>query len=159
MHFPNAWCCFLLQITIRISILWLLTNFWVPLVTSTLLNSCRLWRISKEERLKLEQLVPLPICFNVNFEYESDLRSNKQYLSSSEKKACTGFESMTSAIPVQCSINISRSITEFLRACILSQKPNARNEIYKCLWESAEASYQHIVVRNVWAFSVSLNFR
>ena len=69
------------------------------------LNSCRLWRISKEERLKLEQLVPLPICFNVIFEYESDLRSNKYYLSSSEKKACTGFEPMTSAIPVQCSIN------------------------------------------------------
>ena len=62
---PNAWLCFPLQIAIRISILWLLTNFWVPLVTSTLLNSCKLWRISKEDRLKLDQLVPLPICFDV----------------------------------------------------------------------------------------------
>ena len=55
--------------------------------------------------LKLEQLVPRPIYFDVIFEYESDLRSNKQYLSRSEKKAWTGFEPMTSAIPVQCSIN------------------------------------------------------
>ena len=38
-------------------------------------------------------------------EYESDLRSNEHYLSSSEKKACTGFEPVTSAIPVQCSTN------------------------------------------------------
>ena len=44
-------------------------------------------------------------------EYESDLRSNEHYSSSSENKArkkiqaCTGFESMTSAIPVQCSTN------------------------------------------------------
>ena len=74
---------------------------WVPLVTSTLLNSCKLWRISKEERLRLEQLVPLPICFDAIFEYESDLRSNEHYLSSSEKKARTEFEPMTSAIPVQ----------------------------------------------------------
>ena len=40
---------------------------------------------------------------------ESDLSSNEHYLSSSEKKAwkkiqaCTEFEPMTSAIPVQCS--------------------------------------------------------
>ena len=46
-----------------------------------------------------------------NFEYESDLRSNEHYLSSSENKvskmvqACTGFEPMTSAISVQCSTN------------------------------------------------------
>ena len=44
-------------------------------------------------------------------EYESDLRSNEHYLSSSENKAwkkihaCTGFEPMTSAIPVQRSTN------------------------------------------------------
>ena len=44
-------------------------------------------------------------------EYESDLRSNEHYSSSSENKArkkiqaCTGFESMTFAIPVQCSTN------------------------------------------------------
>ena len=44
-------------------------------------------------------------------EYKSDLRSNEHYLSSNENKAwkkiqaCTGFESMTSAIPVQCSTN------------------------------------------------------
>ena len=31
---------------------------------------------------------------------ESDPRSNAHYLSSSEKKACTGFEPMTSAILV-----------------------------------------------------------
>ena len=44
-------------------------------------------------------------------EYESDLRSYEHYLSSSENKAwkkiqaCTGFEPMTSAMPVQCSTN------------------------------------------------------
>ena len=39
-------------------------------------------------------------------EYESDLRSNGHHFSSSENlnKACTGFEPMTSAIPVQRSI-------------------------------------------------------
>ena len=43
--------------------------------------------------------------------YESDLRSNEHYLSDDENKAwkkilaCTGFESMTFAIPVQCSTN------------------------------------------------------
>ena len=47
----------------------------------------------------------------VVFEYESDLRSNKHYLSSSENETwkkiqdCTGFEPMTSAIPVQRSTN------------------------------------------------------
>ena len=40
------------------------------------------------------------------YEYESNLRSNEQYLSSSEKKAlkkiqaCMGFELMSSTIPV-----------------------------------------------------------
>ena len=45
-------------------------------------------------------------------EYESDLPSYEHYLISNEKKAwkklrpaCTGFEPMTSAIPVQCSTN------------------------------------------------------
>ena len=41
-------------------------------------------------------------------EYESDLRSNEHYFSSSENmkiQACTGFEPMTFAIPVQRSIN------------------------------------------------------
>ena len=43
-------------------------------------------------------------------ENESDLRSYEHYLSSSERRpekiqACTGFEPMTSAIPVQCSTN------------------------------------------------------
>ena len=38
-------------------------------------------------------------------EYESDLCSNEHYLSSSENKACTGFESMNSVIPMQCSTN------------------------------------------------------
>ena len=31
---------------------------------------------------------------------ESDLRSDVHYLGSSENKACTGFEPMTSTIPV-----------------------------------------------------------
>ena len=137
---PNAWCCFLLQITIRISILWLLTNFWVPLVTSTLLNSCRLWRISKEERLKLEQLVPLRICFNVILEYESDLRSNKHYLSSSEKKACTGFEPMTSAIPVQCSINWANKPSGSWSLCWFQINP----ELKKCSLLPRSLSYSRL---------------
>ena len=55
----------------------------------------------------------LPADQNKHREYESDLRSNEHYSSSSEKnawkkkkiQACTGFEPMTSAIPVQCSTN------------------------------------------------------
>ena len=48
--------------------------------------------------------------------YESDLHSNEHYLRSSENKAgkkiqaCTGFESMTSAIPVQCSTNWANKV-------------------------------------------------
>ena len=44
-------------------------------------------------------------------EYESDLRINEDYYSSSENMACkknkayTGFKPMTTAIPVQCSTN------------------------------------------------------
>ena len=50
---------------------------------------------------------------NVN---ESDPRSNVHYLSSSENKAskkiqaCTGFESMTSAIPVQRSTKLTSQL-------------------------------------------------
>ena len=38
-------------------------------------------------------------------EYENDLRSNERDLSSGENQGCTGFEPMTSAIPVQRSTN------------------------------------------------------
>ena len=37
-------------------------------------------------------------------DYESDLRGNEHYLSSSVHY-CTGFEPMTSVIPMQCSTN------------------------------------------------------
>ena len=38
-------------------------------------------------------------------EYENDLRSNERDFSSGENQGCTGFEPMTSAIPVQRSTN------------------------------------------------------
>ena len=98
---------------------------------STSLNSCLLWRISKEKRLELEQLVPLPICFDVIF---------IPFLLFSFLFFFSFFF---------CIQNIPRSITEFLSTCILTQcEPNAKNEIYKWLRESAEASHQHIIVRN-----------
>ena len=56
-------------------------------------------------------------------EYESDLRSNEHYSSSSENKArkkiqaCTGFESMTFAIPVQCSTNWANKPTGSWSLC------------------------------------------
>ena len=92
-------------------------------------DSCKLWRIT------------LPICFDVTF---------IPFL----------LFSFFSFLQLKRIQNISRSITEFLSTCILSQcKPNARNMIYKCLQESVEASHQYVIVRNVWAFSASLNFR
>ena len=56
-------------------------------------------------------------------EYESDLRSNEHYLSSCENKAwkkiqaCTEFEPMTSAIPVQCSTNWANKPTGSWSLC------------------------------------------
>ena len=53
-------------------------------------------------------------------EYESDPRSNVHYLSSSENKAwkkiqaCTGFEPMTSVIPVQRSTNWANKLIRSL---------------------------------------------
>ena len=92
-------------------------------------DSCKLWRIT------------LPICFDVTF---------IPFL----------LFSFFSFLQLKRIQNISRSITEFLSTCILSQcKPNARNMIYKCLQESVKASHQYVIVRNVWAFSASLNFR
>ena len=48
---------------------------------------------------------------------ESDPRSNVHYLGSSENKACTGFEPMTSAIPVQRSTNWANKPTESWSWC------------------------------------------
>ena len=96
---------------------------------STSLNSCLLWRIYKEKRLELEQLVPLPICFDVIF---------IPFLIFSFLFFFFLF------LQLKRIQNIPRSITEFLTTCILSQcKPNAKNKIYKWLRESAEASHQH----------------
>ena len=55
-------------------------------------------------------------------ENESDLRSYEHYLSSSERRpekiqACTGFEPMTSAIPVQCSTNWANKPTGSWSLC------------------------------------------
>ena len=56
-------------------------------------------------------------------ECESDLRSNDHYLSSNENKpwkkiqACMGFESMTSAIPVQCSTSWTNKPTGSWSLC------------------------------------------
>ena len=43
---------------------------------------------------------------------KSNPRSNVHYLGSRENKACTGFEPMTSAIPVQRSTNWANKPTE-----------------------------------------------
>ena len=102
---------------------------------STSLNSCLLWRISKEKRLEIEHLVPLPICFDVIFIH---------FL------LFSFFSFFFLFLRLKRIQNIPRSITEFLSTCILSQcKPNARNETYKWLRESAEASHQHMIVWNV----------
>ena len=56
-------------------------------------------------------------------EYESDLRSNEHYLSSSQNKTWkkiqvfTGFESMTSVIPVQCFTNWANKPTVSWSLC------------------------------------------
>ena len=63
------------------------------------------------------------------FEYESDLRSNEQYSNSGEKKAwkkiqaCTGFEPMTFAIPVQCSTNWANKPTGSWSMCWFQINP------------------------------------
>ena len=65
----------------------------------------------------------------IKLEYESDLHSNEHYLSISEKKAwkkeaCTGFEPMTSVIPVQCSTNWANKPTGSWSPCWFQIKRN-----------------------------------
>ena len=67
----------------------------------------------------------------IKLDYESDLHSNEHNLSNSEKKAwkkkfqaCTGFESMTSTIPVQCSTNWANKPTGSWSLCWFQIKRN-----------------------------------
>ena len=68
----------------------------------------------------------------IKLDYESDLHSNEHYLSNSEKKtwkkkkiqACTGFEPMTSTIPVQCSTNWANKPTGSWSLCWFQIKRN-----------------------------------
>ena len=52
-------------------------------------------------------------------EYEIYLRNDKHYLRSSENKACTGFEPMTSVIPVQRSTNWAKTNFEYMKVICL----------------------------------------
>ena len=73
---------------------------------------------------------------------ESDPRSNAHYLSRSENKtwkkiqACTGFEPMTSAIPVQHSTNWANKLTGSWSLCWFQINPWSDEWTAKNIWKS-----------------------
>ena len=93
----------------------------------------------KEDRLKLEQVVHRPICYDVTvlpFPY----------------LFCFFWE-------LRRMQNIPHGITEFLSEIILCQRePNARYEICKSFRDHLEVPHQHIIVWNVWVVSTASHF-